>query len=118
MRAVVFVAVHAQAGGQREGFGQTPLVFGKQRPGPTRELVDAGRRRQLVAFVGEVFVLVLATNRGDVRLAEVRHLCVEHSVFQLHAPGRVFDLLALQVAVRGDAFPTTAWRCRCRCSVR
>ncbi|MNS57939.1 hypothetical protein D3C72_908410 [compost metagenome] len=40
------------------------------------------------------------------RIAEERHLRVKHGVFQLHAPARVFDFLALDVGVSGDGFPT------------
>ncbi|MNM59032.1 hypothetical protein D3C81_702760 [compost metagenome] len=103
--AVVLVAVHAQAAGQGEGFGQAPFVFGKQCPRPAGQLVDAGRRGQLVALVAEVFVFVLATESGDVRIAEERHLRIEHGVFQFHAPAGVLDLLALQVAFAGEAVP-------------
>ena len=105
MRAVVLVTVHAQAAGQGELIGQTPLVFGEQRPGPAGKLVEGSRRGKLVALITQVFVLVLTAEGRGVRVTVERRLGVEHSVLQLHLAAGVLDFLALQVAVGGDAFP-------------
>ncbi|MNN17477.1 hypothetical protein D3C81_1306670 [compost metagenome] len=105
---VVFIFIHTQAAGQREGIGYGPFIFSKQRPTPAGQLVQTVCRFQLVTVIAQFFITVLPASRQGMCPEENLVLIVKNSVIGLHLTTRVIGLFLLNIAGGVEVVVVTA----------